>query len=67
MKQITNREIHLFASFLKHVGKVFEYIPTMPNNTPLRVSEAYRLAKFHEFVKCSKVIERLKNENKTDK
>lgn len=59
---MTASDIRLIESFVNHIGKVFDYIPNLPNSVDNRTYNAYRVARRHEYPRLKKKIEQWKKE-----
>lgn len=62
---MTASDIRLIESFVDHIGKVFDYIPNLPNNVDNRTYNAYRIARRNEYARIKKKIEEWKKNHNT--
>lgn len=49
-------DIRLIESFVNHIGKVFDYMPNLPNDADNRKYNAYRVARRNEYERLKKKI-----------
>lgn len=62
---MTASDIRLIESFVNHIGKVFDYIPNLPNNVDNKTYNAYRVARRNEYKRIKKKIEEWKKNHNT--
>lgn len=54
---MTASDIRLIESFVNHMGKVFDYMPNLPNDTDNRTYNAYHVARRTEYERIKRKIE----------
>lgn len=62
---MTASDIRLIEIFVNHMGKVFEYMPNLPNDADNRTYNAYRVARRTEYERIKRKIETWKKETGT--
>ncbi len=59
---MTASDIRLVKNFVNHMGKVFDYMPNMPNEANNLTYNAYRIARRTEYPRLKKKIEQWEKE-----